>query len=165
VTSWSTVIADSGAGLLAQLDPDNPPEGLGRLVLMFLLALVIVAPFAIWTVRRVQAGTWGRRSGRAAADDPAEGHDDQPEEPVEETDEGRLEDLVAAIRSLEGDRSGRALVLVRRHLTSQGRELSEQMADTLIRDALRRSGWRVDAVVPDELGRVLECEPIVDATR
>lgn len=141
----------AGANLLAQLDPDNPPEGLGRLILMFLLALVIVAPFAFRTIRKVQAGTWRNSGERIDADEA---------EPVDETDEGRLEDLIAAVRALEGDRSGRALVLVRRHLTSQGRDVPTSMVDTLVRDALRRSGWGVDAVVPDELGQVLECVPI-----
>ena len=148
MTSLATVIG-TGSDLLAQLDPDNPPEGLGRLVIMFLLALVIVAPFAFWTIRKVQAGTWGLR--RTGSGDPG---------PIEESDEGRLEDLIDAIRALERDHSGRAQVLVRRHLTSQGRDLPEAMAETLVRDALRRSGWRVDVVMPDELGSVLECEPL-----
>ncbi len=137
---------------MAQLDPDRPPEGLGRLILFFVAALAVTAPFAVRTVRKVRAGTWGRR-------DTDETADDSTEDPPEETDEGRLEDLVDAIRSLEGDRIGRASVLVHRVLTSQGRELSPAMADTLVRDALGRSGWAVVEVVPDELGHVLECEP------
>ena len=141
------------AGVVAQLDPDNPPEGLGRLVLLFVLALALIAPFAIRTVRKVQAGTWGRAA--EADGDEAVSADDASEE----TDEGRLEDLVDAIRVLEGDQAGRAFVLVRRHLTSQGRELSAAMADTLVRDALGRSGWVVVGIAPDELGSVLECEP------
>ena len=142
-------------GAVAQLDPDRPPEGLGRLVLLFVLALAVTAPFAVRTVRKVRAGTWGQRG--TSADDA--GDDNAAEDPPEETDDGRLEDLVDAIRALEGDRTGRAFVLVRRHLTSQGRELSPTMAATLVRDALGRSGWVVVDEVPDELGSVLECEP------
>lgn len=140
-------------GAVAQLDPDRPPEGLGRLILLFVLALAVTAPFAVRTVRKVRAGTWGRSD--ADADQATDSGEDSPEE----TDEGRLEDLVDAIRALEGDRTGRAFVLVRRHLTSQGRELSPALADTLVRDALGRSGWTVVDDVPDELGKVLECEP------
>ena len=140
-------------GAVAQLDPDRPPEGLGRLILLFVLALAVTAPFAVRTVRRVRAGTWGR------SDDDADQAADSGEDAPEETDEGRLEDLVDAIRALEGDRTGRAFVLVRRHLTSQGRELSPGLADTLVRDALGRSGWTVVDEDPDELGKVLECEP------
>ena len=96
-----------------------------------------------------------RSTAGADADQATDSGEDSPEE----TDEGRLEDLVDAIRALEGDRTGRAFVLVHRHLTSQGRELSPTMADTLVRDALGRSGWTVLDEVPDELGKVLECEP------
>ena len=151
MTSWAEVLTGTLVGAMTQLDPDRPPEGLGRLILLFVAALAITAPFAVRTVRKVRAGTWGRRS--VEVDGAADG--DAPEE----TDDGRLEDLVDAIRALEGDRTGRALVLMRRHLTSQGRELSPKMADTLVRDALGRSGWTVVEVVPDELGHVLECEP------
>lgn len=155
VTNWADVLTGTLAGAVAQLDPERPPEGLGRLVLMFVLALAVTAPFAVRTVRKVRAGTWGRRGG--AVDDATT--DDAPEDVPEETDEARLEDLIDAIRALEGDRTGRAFVLVHRHLTSQGRELSPPLADTLVRDALGRSGWVVAGEVPDELGRVLECEP------
>ena len=154
MTSWADVLTGTLVGAMAQLDPDRPPEGLGRLILFFVAALAITAPFAVRTVRKVRAGTWGRRGA-----DVDEATGDPDENPPEETDEGRLEDLVDAIRSLEGDRTGRAFVLVHRHLTSQGRELSPAMADTLVRDALGRSGWAVAEVVPDELGQVLECTP------
>ena len=113
VTNWADVLTGTLAGAVAQLDPERPPEGLGRLVLMFVLALAVTAPFAVRTVRKVRAGTWGRRGG--AADDATT--DDAPEAVPEETDEARLEDLIDAIRALEGDRTGRAFVLVHRHLT------------------------------------------------
>lgn len=155
MTNWADVFTGALAGAVAQLDPDRPPEGLGRPVLLFVLALAVTAPFAVRTVRKVRAGTWGQRS-RRGDELPAE---DPTEDVPTETDDGRLEDLIEAIRALEGDHSGRAFVLVRRHLTSQGRELSTTMADSLVRDALRRSGWAVTDVAPDELGAVWECVP------
>lgn len=151
VTSLAMLVSGITAGPLAQLDPDNPPEGLGRLALFFVLALVITAPFALRTVRKVRSGTWRQQDADAGTTEA----DAQPAE----TDEGRVEDLIEAIRALEGDHSGRAYVLVRRHLTSQGREVAAPLAATLVHDALSRSGWKVAEVVPDELGVVWECEP------
>ena len=94
MTNWADVLTGTLAGAVAQLDPERPPEGLGRLVLMFVLALAVTAPFAVRTVRKVRAGTWGRRGG--AADDATT--DDAPEDVPEETDEARLEDLIDAIK-------------------------------------------------------------------
>jgi hypothetical protein len=150
--------------MLAQLDPDNPPEGLGRLMLLFVLALVIVAPFAIRTVRRVQSGEWGSKRSFTSKDDEGNGSDgSEGAHATEPTDRGTLEELIAAIRALEGDRHGRAEVLMQRHLTSQGRELPASMADTLVLDALRRSGWQVSDRRTDPIGTVLECVPRPDA--
>lgn len=131
--------------LLAQLDPDNPPPGLGRLLVLFLMAIVIVSPFAIRTFRRSRS-TPGTDGAEPITPTP-------PTVPT-------LEATIAAIRSLERDHRGTAEVFLHRSLSSGGRGADRRVVDGIVGDALARSGWRVDHTSTVEDGTVLHCVPV-----
>lgn len=112
-----------------------------------LIAAVVVTPYGIWKLRQVRA----ERARRALAE--------APPEPPAAPAAPRLEDVVAEISATAAvlDDGGTATVTVPCGSTVDGREVPPELADTLVRDALRRSGLVATAEVDTPAGRVIEC--------
>jgi hypothetical protein len=119
----------------------------GVLARSLLVAVVVVAPYWWWKRRQVRAA----RAERAAALAPAA----EPEVPAGP----RLEDVVAEISAAAADLPGGATttVTVPAGVTVDGSVVAPELADTLVRDALRRSGLVATAEVDTADGRVIEC--------
>lgn len=119
------------------------------------IAVVIIAPYAVYKVRQV------RRTNRLAsefngrrieAERRAEGpHGDVP----------ALEDVIADIGFVEteANRNGGALLVVPHEVTVSDRPAPPELVDTLVRDALRRSNLLITAEADSPEGRLLECAP------
>lgn len=120
----------------------------GVLVRSFVIALVVVAPFAWWQWRRLRSAR-DAAAARAAAEAPAP---PPPELPA-------LEELVGSIGALaRGMEPGRTCTLeVPDRLTIGGHEADAALVDALVRDALRRDGLVVTHEVVHGTGRALHC--------
>jgi hypothetical protein len=120
----------------------------GVLVRSFVIALVVVAPFAWWQWRRVRAARLAR-AARAAEVEPAPRSDALP----------TLESVIARIaehaRTLEPGRSW--TLEVPRRMSLDGAEADPALADTLVRDALRRDGLQAVDELDAGDHRVLHC--------
>jgi hypothetical protein len=112
----------------------------------FLIALVVVAPYAVYTWRRVRA----RRRASGATPDRAEVAATTPDAP-------RLEDVIAAIDAIGAGPAAGGTVLVPLDATVDGRPVPPAVVDALVRDALARSGLVATAEVDVADGRRIEC--------
>ena len=110
-----------------------------------LLAVLVVTPYGIYKVRQVRAARREREAAAAAANRPP-----PPERP-------RLEDVIDHITELAGA-SGpdTATVTVPADVTVAGGEPPPGLVDTLVRDALCRSGLMTTAEIDTPDGRVIE---------
>lgn len=117
-----------------------------------LIALVIVTPYGIHKVRQVRARR-AELTRRAAA----VGGTDPTITTVEAAP--RLEDVVAHIEEVAGslDPGDPTTVTVPAGVTVGGDRVPRELVDTLVRDALRRSGLVATAEVDTAEGRLLEC--------
>ena len=115
------------------------------LVRSLLIALVVVAPYGIVKVRQVRALRRERAAAEAAAAAPP-----PPDRP-------RLEDVIEQITAL-GDATddGPSTLTVPNDVTVGGGEPPAGLVDTLVRDALRRSGLAATAEIDTAEGRVIE---------
>lgn len=118
-------------------------------------AAVIVAPYGIYKVRqvrRVRANHQAVIAAEEAALLRAESGDSTPPRPA-------LEDVIKDISFVvdEATRAGGAMLLVPHDVTVSDRDAPRSVVDTLIRDALRRSGLVVTAEIDSVEGRLLEC--------
>lgn len=115
------------------------------LVRSLLIAAVIVSPYGIYKMRQVRAERRERAAAEAAALAP-----DEPSGP-------RLEDVIEQISELgmqaELDRS---TVTVPTGATVGGTDAPAAVVDSLVRDALRRSGLVATAEIDTPAGRVIE---------
>lgn len=119
------------------------------LVRSLAIAVVLVSPYG-WLkwrqVRAVRAERIAREQAAAAAASP---------EPTRPT----LEDVVDAISALAPDDdpgAAPATVLVPHDVTVGGSEPPPGLVDTLVRDALRRSGWVPTSELDTPAGRMIE---------
>lgn len=123
----------------------------GVLLRSFLLAVVVVSPFALrqW---------WKGRSARLAAEAAAEAEaaalapDPGPALP-------RFEEVVERIAALARDTAAGAEVEVEvpSPVTIDGAQAPPALVDALLGDALRRSGFEQVGVADDPSGRVVRC--------
>lgn len=118
-----------------------------------LIALVVVTPYGVHKLRQVRA----RRA--LAARPPGSGTigTDPSVTPVAAAP--RLEDVVARIEAVAGslDPGDPTTVTVPSGVTVGGDEVPTELVDSLVRDALRRSGLVATAEVDTADGRLLEC--------
>lgn len=118
------------------------------------IALVIVAPYAVYKVRQV------RRIGRITAEAESvaarAGASEDGDGPLP-----ALEDVIADIGFVEAEanRNGGALLVVPHTVTVSDRPAPPELVDTLVRDALRRSNLLITAEADSDEGRLLECAP------
>lgn len=110
-----------------------------------LLAAVIVSPYGIYKLRQVRA----ERRERAAADAAAQ---------ASETPSGpRLEEVIERISELGGRAElDTSTVTVPAGVTVDGAEAPAALVDSIVRDALRRSGLITTAEIDTPAGRVIE---------
>lgn len=131
--------------LLAEIQSDALARSL-------LIALVVVSPYGIYKVRQVRAvradriaAEQAREAAIAAIDAPAE-----PPRP-------RLEVVIDEITDIGTDPSVAAPTITIPHgVTVGGSEAPPGIVDTLVRDALRRSGLIATAEIDTANGRMLE---------
>lgn len=122
------------------------------LVRSLAIAVVLVSPYGYLKWRQVRAV----RAERVAAESAAR-HDAEPT-PARPT----LEDVVDTINALadaptgDGEGSATATVVVPHDVTVAGDDPPPGLVDTLVRDALRRSGWIPTSEVDTSAGRVIE---------
>lgn len=119
------------------------------------IAVVIVAPYAIYKVKQV------RRTNRLA--EQFQDHRAKSERRAE-APHGHipaLEDVIADISFVEAEanRNGGALLVVPHSVTVSDRPAPPELVDTLVRDALRRSNLLITAEADSVEGRLLECAP------
>lgn len=109
------------------------------------LAVLLVSPYGIHKVRQVRALRREREAAVAAAS--------APPPPVRP----RLEDVIDRISEL-ADSSGpdAATVTIPPDVTVAGSDPPAGLVDTLVRDAVRRSGLVATAEIDTPAGRVLE---------
>lgn len=118
------------------------------LVRSALIAAVIVAPYAVYKWRQVQAV---RRERLAAEADGGDGA------PPSEPQGPRLEDVIASIDELSRSASeGPTTLLVPAGLTVDGQPVDAATVDALVRDALRRSNLIAVGELDTADGRLLE---------
>ena len=118
-------------------------DTLGR---SLLIAVVIVTPYGIIKVRQVRAARRERQAAEAAAAAPP-----GPTRPA-------LEDVIGEI-SASRARDGAGTVTIPHDVTVAGVDAEPGVVDTLVRDALRRSGLVATAELDTPAGRVLEVRP------
>jgi hypothetical protein len=111
-----------------------------------LIAAVIVTPYGIIKVRQVRAARRERLAAEAAATAPP-----GPARPA-------LEDVIGEI-SASRVRDGAGTVTIPHDVTVAGADAEPGVVDTLVRDALRRSGLVATAELDTPAGRVLEVRP------
>ncbi len=119
------------------------------------IALLVVAPYGVYKirqVRRIRAGHQSAVDAERAALERSERSGSAPARPA-------LEDVIRDISYVveEATRSGGAMLVVPHDVTVSDRDAPKSVIDTLIRDALRRSGLVVTAEVDSVEGRLLEC--------
>jgi hypothetical protein len=122
------------------------------LVRSLLLAMLLVSPYGIYKVREVRAVRRERAEAEAAAHAPP-----PPSRP-------RLEDVIDRISELSSSPdTATATVTIPPDVTVAGGDPPEGLVDTLVRDALRRSGLVTTAEIDTPAGRVLELARRADA--
>jgi hypothetical protein len=110
-----------------------------------LIAVVLVAPYGVYKIRQVRALRRAREQAAADATAPA-----PPPGP-------RLEDVVERISELGRDPGVvSATVTVPAGVRVGGSEAPSALVDSLVRDALRRSGLVATAEIDTDAGRVIE---------
>lgn len=115
------------------------------LVRSFLIALLVVTPYGIVKVRQVRAARRARDAHAVAA------------APSTTPSRPRLEDVVDRITSLAADpATTSATITVPDDVTVAGSTPPPGLVDTLVRDALRRSGLIATAEIDTADGRVIE---------
>jgi hypothetical protein len=115
------------------------------LVRSLLLAAVIVSPYGIYKVRQVRAERRERAAAEAAAMAP-----DEPSGP-------RLEDVIEQISDLGNQTElDTSTVTVPAGATVGDSDAPAALVDSLVRDALRRSGLVATAEIDTPAGRVIE---------
>lgn len=117
-----------------------------------LIAAVIVTPYGIHKVRQVRALRRERLAAEAAAAAPP-----GPTRPA-------LEDVIERIDAIgrDGGPEGGTTVTVPHDVTVAGGDAQPALVDTLVRDALRRSGLVASAELDTPAGRVLEVRAVHD---
>lgn len=118
-------------------------DTLGR---SLLIAVVIVTPYGIVKVRQVRAARRERQAAEAAAAAPP-----GPTRPT-------LEDVIGEI-SASRAHGDAGTVTIPHDVTVGGVDAEPGVIDTLVRDALRRSGLVATAELDTPAGRVLEVRP------
>ena len=139
------------------MDPLSAPRLLaeietGVLVRSLAIAAVLVTPYGLYKrhqVRARRAAVLAERGAATTDDAPA------PARP-------RLEDVIDGLaRTVEEARAaGTATVMVPSDVTVGGQDAPAELVDSLVRDALRRSGLAATAEVDTAEGRVIECMPV-----
>jgi hypothetical protein len=112
------------------------------------LAVVLVAPYGWYQVRRVRRRRAEREAAFRANEQPA----DAPTRP-------RLEDVVGDVEALAASLApgGTGTITVPPEVTVGGSDVPSAVSDALVRDALRRSGLVATAEVDGPAGRTIEC--------
>jgi hypothetical protein len=109
-----------------------------------LIAFVVVAPYGIYKVRQVRAARRAVERAAAAANEPP-----PPDRP-------RLEDVIDRISALGEEGADTSTLTVPPDVTVGGSEPPPGLVDSLVRDALRRSGLIATAEIDTPDGRVIE---------
>ena len=109
-----------------------------------LIAFVVVAPYGIYKVRQVRSARREREDAEAAANEPP-----PPDRP-------RLEDVIDRISALGDAGAATSTLTVPADVTVGGNEPAPGLVDSLVRDALRRSGLVATAEIDTPDGRVIE---------
>jgi hypothetical protein len=110
-----------------------------------LIAVLLVTPYGVYKVRQVRAMRRAREEAEAAAAAPA-----PPQGP-------RLEDVIARISELGADpQLASATLTVPAGVQVGGSAAPAALVDSLVRDALRRSGLVATAEIDTPDGRVIE---------
>lgn len=131
--------------LLAQVQSDVLARSL-------LIALLVVSPYGIYKIRQVRAVRADRVAAEAARDAAIAAKSAPTEAP-----KPRLEVVIDEITDLGTDPSATAPTITIPHgVTVGGSEAAPGIVDTLVRDALRRSGLVATAEIDTANGRVLE---------
>lgn len=142
-----------GVAVPAKLSPvlgvDTQAGVLGR---SLAIAVLLVAPYGIYKVRQVRRIRANHQAVIEAERKAQELTELGPPRPA-------LEDVIRDITFVveEATRSGGAMLVVPHDVTVSDRDAPRSVVDTLIRDALRRSGLVVTAEVDSAEGRMLEC--------
>lgn len=118
-----------------------------------LIALAVVTPYGIYKVRQVRA----RRAREARPSASEVTATDPSVTPVAAAP--RLEDVVARIEAVAVslDPGDPTTVTVPAGVTVGGDQVPTELVDSLVRDALRRSGLVATAELDTADGRLLEC--------
>lgn len=132
----------AASGLLAASDT-------GVLMRSFVLAVVLVSPFALrqwWKVRTARLEAEARTEAAAPAPEPG-------------PTLARLEDVIDRVTELGHETVTDAVVAleVPTPVTIDGVPAPAELVDALLADALRRSGFEQVGVAGDEGGRVMTC--------
>lgn len=127
----------------------------GALGRSLVIAVIIVAPYAFYKIRQVRR----IRSNHQAVLAAEEAALARAEAGTAGTPRPALEDVIRDISFVveEATRAGGAMLLVPHDVTVSDRDAPRSVVDTLIRDALRRSGLVVTAEIDSSEGRFLEC--------
>ncbi len=135
-------------------------DRLGSMALYFLVAMVVVGPYAVVRVRRI----FREKAERAALLRPVDEVSPEQAEATaaaEATARSKAEDdLGGAIDAIEAGRDGRDEqfeVRIPTHPRINGRPADPATAEVLVQDALRRSGIVVISEDSSPDGRVLTC--------
>lgn len=125
-----------------------------------LIAVVLVSPYGVIKWRQVRALRAERLAREAAATEPDPGTAPRPpslEDVIEEI--SRLEDPRPGTPTTPGGATGdpgSATLVVPAGITVGGDPASPALVDTLVRDALRRSGWVATSEMDTAQGRIIE---------
>ncbi len=126
----------------------------GVLARSFLLALVVVAPLALWQWWRIR--TSRRQHQRSASYQQAS---DLSGIARVENGGATLEAVVAEINRVGStlDTAGSATIRVPSHLTVGGSDADPKLVEAVLRDALDRSGLAITDTTSDDEGVQLQC--------
>ncbi len=136
-------------------------DGSGVLLRSFLIALVVMAPVALWQATRIRRARERQRSSsyQEASDlsslrSPAPGSPESGKESVQ-----TLESLVAEVNRVAAtlERSATAEFVVPAGVTVGGSRADPQLIEAVLRDALDRSGLEVTATDSDQGSVRLQC--------
>lgn len=140
------------------MDPLSAPRLLaeietGVLVRSLAIAAVLVTPYGLYKRHQLRAQRAALLAERRAAST-----DDDVPAPVRP----RLEDVIDGLAHTveEARAAGTATVTVPSDVTVGGQDAPAELVDSLVRDALRRSGLAATAEVDTAQGRVIECMPV-----
>ena len=132
-------------------------DRLGSMAVYFLLAVLIVAPYAVIRVRRVLRD---RRRRQADADGPGTTIPPRDATPAADGPSEAADPLTAAVASIDAAAiAGEDLVEVRLPIEEapERRTVPRDLADLVLADALRRSGYVIEDDRIEHGERVLRC--------